>query len=482
MRQTLWLAAAATTLTLGGCDGLRDAFSAQPDLVASSAGERLTTDRMLELMNAVPSGTVSREGAEYVANLWVDLHLFANARARGALADDSAAIRRVMWQQLTQATLQTWHDSLMAERPEATMATADSVFEAGAARLFQHIIVMPAGVTAADTAAARSRAEGMLRQIKAGAEFARFTPQNNDATKDDQGFLGVGPPGQFVPEFETVAWQLEPGEISDVVLTQFGFHIIRRTPKDEAMPRFLDFARTALQAQADSAYVAQLVAEHEVKVTNNAVQAAKDALEDMAAARRSRTRLVTFRDGAFTVGDLARWLEMFPPQAPAQLRASPDTVIHNFIRNLGENTLVLRQAEGAGVEVPEAHWQGAQLGYRAMVDQLAAALGLEDSTMTAAGLPEAARVDSAAARVEQYVDRLVAGQAQFAPVPPAFTGYLRERRGASFRVNPAGLNRVMELYTAQLVADSAAGVGQAAPTGPIQPAPGPAPVPGDTQP
>lgn len=481
MRQSLWTLLAAGTLSLSACESLRDAFSAQPDVVATAVGRRLTTERMLSLMNAVPRGTVTPEGAEYVANLWIDLHLFADAWVKGELEADSAAVARVMWSQLTQSVLEAWHDTLVARRGKPSL---DSAYDAGTARLFQHILVAPTGAAPGDTAAARQKIGGMLARVRRGTSFGELTSQNTDATRSDTGFLPVGPRGQFVKEFEDAAWALEPGQVSDVVQTQFGFHIIRRTPKDEARARFETWLSTGGQQAADSTYLAELAAANDLELEDNLGPAVKDALADPSAARRSSRRLVTFKGGAFTQSDLMRWLEAFPPNAPQQLTAQPDSVITEFVKQLAQNSLVLRQADSAGVTYAVADWQAAELRFRALVDQLAAALPLTDSVVTDSTRPQRERLDSAAVWVERFLDRLVIGQAQFMPFPPSLSALLREREDVSFRLNRAGLNRTMELYTAKRRADSAEAAKQGdtatAPpggAGPIQPAPGPPPVP-----
>jgi hypothetical protein len=490
-RRTFGLVLAVGTLSLGACESLRDAFSAQPDVVATAAGRRLSTERMLALMQAVPAGGVTREGAEFVANLWVDLQLFARARVTGDLASDSATVARVVWPQITQVRLGAWRDTLSARAPRPTEASADSAFDAGTARLFQHILVLPGGERPQDSAAARAKIARSLAQIRQGRDFAAFTAENNDMTKDDRGFLPVGPRGQFVPEFENVAWELAPGQVSDVVQSPFGWHIIRRTPKDEARARFLTWLETSGQRTRDSTYLAQLSAAHELRVEGNAGQAMKEALENPQAARRSSKRLVRLDEGAFTVADFMRWMEAFPPSAAAQIAVQPDSVLADFAENLAQNQLIMRQVDSAGIGIEPAEWQALQLSYRAMVDQLAAAIGLTDSVVADSTLPQAARMDSAASRVERLMDRLVAGQAQFRPLPAPLSGYLREL-GVSHRVNQAGLARAMELYTAARREDSAkaAASGQPAPGQPapgqqpptIQPAPGPAPVPGGQPP
>lgn len=474
MRRTWMMAVAVASLALAGCEG---AFSPQANVVASAAGQRFSTDQLVELVGKVPGGQVPADGVRMIADLWVDLTLFAEARINGTLGTDSATFARAMWPQILQARIGAWQDTLQARRPQPSPASADSAYAAGEARVFQHIIVTPTGTRAADTSAARARISGLLAQIRRGTSFGQIAGNTNaDASRQDQGYLPVGPKGQFVPEFEDAAWKLEAGQVSEVIQTPFGFHLIRRPTVDEARERFLAYLGQSGRQRADSAYIATLTQGNRVKVVEDAGARMKEAVKDVERARRSSTRLASYKGGKFTVKDLSRWMEALPPGASRQVEQAPDSVLTGFIDGLVQNTLIERQMDSARLALPETERQALELGFRATVDQLASSIGLGEGVVADTTKPAAERLDSAYAKVNAFMEALMLGQAQFRPLPGSLSGLLREE--GKYRVNKAGLARATERVVAKQQADSAARAAapQGGQPGPMQPAPGGPPV------
>ena len=100
---------------------------------------------------------------------------------------------------------------------------------ANGGRAWLSVVHIPRAVTAADTAAARAKAARIREEIVKGAKFEDVAKRESaDTISGAQGGnLGRGPKNRFATEFENAAYALKVGEVSQPVLTPFGFHLIR---------------------------------------------------------------------------------------------------------------------------------------------------------------------------------------------------------------------------------------------------------------
>ncbi len=102
---------------------------------------------------------------------------------------------------------------------------------------------------------ARRRAAGLLDELKKGADFTAVAKRASEDTGSAQsgGDLGCFPRGSMVPEFERAAFELEPGQLSELVKTSYGYHILkvasRRDEETAPLSAVSDRVREALLAQ-----------------------------------------------------------------------------------------------------------------------------------------------------------------------------------------------------------------------------------------
>jgi hypothetical protein len=459
---------------LTGCSSFRDLFSAHADVAAEAGSHRLTPERLAVIMTSGKGIRPNREAANFVSNVWIDYTLFAQAVADGNLPLDSASIAEAVWPQLAELKGNHWHDTLMARRSVLPPNAADSVYRGNDVRVLQHILYrVPPNAVPEVRNVARKKAEGTLVRIRRGEDFGKVASQVSEdpGSKVDRGFLPPSPRGRFVPAFDSAGWALAPGATSGVVETPFGYHIIKRPGADAVRDRLKAYLVQNAGTRLDSIYMDSLALLNKIKVEKRAASAMRTASENPEEARGSKRRLATFKGGELTVGEFVRWIHALPPQYAAQLRQADDTMLTRFARVLSQNLLLLRQADSAKIRVTPAEWKELATGYRAQIDTLRAEMGLDTTSLWDSTVASAERNKVAAMKVDQYFDRLVSGKSRLRRLPSGLGTVLRNR--SSYRINDAGLNRAVELAQQRNKADSAK-----APGGPLQTAPGPAPIPG----
>ncbi len=129
----------------------------------------------------------------------------------------------------------------------------------------------------------QEKAEDVLRQLKEGADFAELAQQYSDdpGSKENGGDLGFFTRGSMVPEFEEVAFSLEAGQMSELVRSQFGFHIIQVDEVREEEKEPYDTAKSTITDRLKSAKAKETAAER-VEVSYNDLLETGNLLHEVA--------------------------------------------------------------------------------------------------------------------------------------------------------------------------------------------------------
>jgi hypothetical protein len=169
-----------------------------------------------------------------------------------------------------------------------------------------------------------------------------------------------------------------------------------------------------------------------------------------------------------------RWATALGPQFAAQLQQANDSALTQFAKVIGQNTLLLRQADSAGIRLSAEEWSGVMQKYQAQIDTLKAGLDLAGPDITDSTIPLSERQKMAQLRLDAVWNKIASGATRPRPLPPALSASLREH--ASFRINDAALQAALEqtrdLKAAKVASDSGAKKNPATPPA--------VPVPSDT--
>lgn len=176
-----------------------------------------------------------------------------------------------------------------------------------------------------------AKAEEVAKQAKGGADFASLAKKHSeDASKDTGGDLGFFSKGQMVPAFDEAVFALKPGEVSEVVRSQFGYHIIKL---EEIKP-----ATTQSLAEAREQITATL---RRKEAENLAFQLANEAYEKIITAGN----LEKYREG--NPEATLKTTEFFSKsKAPEELRDDPTFLDKLFELNKGELSSLIKGQSG----------------------------------------------------------------------------------------------------------------------------------------
>jgi len=463
-------------VTLTGCSNFRDLFTAHADVAAEAGSLELPADRLAEMIAAVTKGQrqrVTRETADFIADTWVDYALFSQAVALNDLPTDSASVTEAIWPELAELKGTHFHDTLMSRRAAMSDSAADSLYRQPDIRVLQHILFGARNAPPPVKDATRKKAEATLARIRKGADFGGLASELSEdpGSKADSGYLPPGPKGRFVASFDSAGWGLQPGQTSGIVETQFGFHIIRRPALGEVRERLADYLLDEAGTAVDSTFMDSLANASDIKIDPSAAATMRSALAATEESRRSSAAITSYKGGKMTVQEFLRWVRALPPQYLQQLKAADDSTLLRFARVLTQNTLLLREADSAGVHPTELEWKSLERKYLAQLDTLRNEMGLVGADLSDTTVAASERQKVAGLKMEQYFDQLISGKARLRPLPSALASLLRER--IPYRIDQAGIGRAVEIAKDEkAAADSAAG------EGPVRRAPGGPPIPG----
>lgn len=218
----------------------------------------------------------------------------------------------------------------------------------------RHILFRPSwGATASERDHLLRRAEAVRERAANGEDFAelarRFTMEPGG--RERAGDLGKFGLGRMVEAFERAAFALQPGEISGVVETPFGYHLIKVEERSESVMRdkdeFRDLVVRRERQRAIGTYVGKLI----IRAAMQVERGAEEVLREMAkhpgrkpGLWEGRQPLVRFRGGKLTVREMAGLLRQANPTELEQMANASDARLDGFLLDQASRTLIWAEA------------------------------------------------------------------------------------------------------------------------------------------
>ncbi|UCD25320.1 MAG: peptidyl-prolyl cis-trans isomerase, partial [Gemmatimonadota bacterium] len=250
------------------------------NVVARAGSDELSVEWFASTL-AEGENLLQPPAVERWAWLWVQYSLFLQRMAGGDSLVDTATVLDAMWPEVLIATVDNYYDRLVTEQMTVGQEQIDSAYNAGDHRLIDHILVATGmRFSPAENEQRRIRAYDTQARLARGGSWDRESPNSEDpSTRHVGGRLGLITIGEMVPEFEQVAFELEPGEISQVVQTRFGYHIIRRPALEDTDGDFERLIRGVLVERWKADYLADVSERRNLQVLDEGPDIMRDAAD-----------------------------------------------------------------------------------------------------------------------------------------------------------------------------------------------------------
>lgn len=357
--------------------------------LAEADGRRLTVDHAAQLIldhSTVPGDS---QVVRVVAELWVDYTLLAE-RLEADTALSSLDVDDVVRQPLEEEMLARLSEEVveadtvvddqeLAERFAAEMPGAQATAS-------QILLLFPPGATNRQRDSVRSAAEGLREQIAAGADFAvlaeRFSADRGSAARG--GSMGTFERGEMLAAVDSAVFRLRPGEMSEPVATELGYHVLRleriQVPElSEAGAEFRRRIQVERLAEAEAAYIAMLDSASGLALADDALSVARALAEATPGAlsrRAARRPLLTWSDGAYTASALLDVIRLSPAGFAESVAGADDEELEAALRQVARRELLLTEARARGLEAGQARVDSLREAARAAVLARAREIGL----------------------------------------------------------------------------------------------------------
>ncbi len=420
-RPLIGAAVAGLTVAAVGCgEG-----PSNSDLVARVGDHELTVAQVVGLLVDEERLPTQAGVVESLAELWIDYTLLAEAAAEDSTFQD-LDLEPLVRQQVEQVMLFQLRDSVIQVDTFITPDELRALYQAESPDVelrARHIMLtLPFQATQAQRDSVRADLEELRGSILAGTAFAavaRASSQDPGSAPlgGDLGFFALG---EMVLPFEQAALTLELGEVSDVVETPMGFHLIRVDERrvqsfDDVASAFRAEVQAERHAQAESTFVAGLESRADPQLLDGALQAARELASNPGtrlSGRAARRPLLRWDDGEYTAGELQVLLQSDPVTLREQLAQGTDEDVEGFLRDRARRDLLITQARIEDLGPPRARVDSLITAARDQLLAVTRTLGLLD--LDAA--PGEARELAIARTVQRALTDNLSGATQIVPL------------------------------------------------------------------
>ena len=360
------VAVAATLATSTACDSFGQAMSAHKDVLARAGSHEFTIDKAASLFAANPRVPAQPDVVNAIANLWIDYTLLATAVAKDSTLN-SINLDPIIEPYIEQEVVWRLRDRVIQVDTAIDDARLRQMFEesgTGTQVRARHVLLrLPPDATPQQRDSVAQLANQIRDRARNGEDFAALAREfsQEPGAQQSGGDLGFFGRGQMVAPFEEAAFALQPGQVSDIVETPFGLHIIKVEERkagdfNALKASFREEAKNRLVQEAEQNYVKGLTDTMNIVVEPGSYEVVRELAGQQSASvsgRAARRALVSYKGGEVTAGEYARFLQRLQPQQRQLIVNQPDDNLKQLLEGLARNEILVLEAKRQNLEVPQ---------------------------------------------------------------------------------------------------------------------------------
>lgn len=386
MTRNLGMIAALTALVgLAACD---TGGRMGPDVLATAAGHQLSVEEAAQLLADQQELPAQAEVVEALADLWIDYILLASAASRDASlggVDISPLVRLQEEQEvvfrLREAVIQV--DTTVTD--EELQAAFEREAPGVAVRARHILLTYPDGATPMQRDSVRALAGALRDRIAGGEDFGALAREfsRDPGSAAQGGDLGFFQRGQMVASFDSAAFALPTGQVSDPVESPFGIHVLR--VDERQVPDFGEVSEQFRQEyimgriqDVEAEYVESVQAPANIQVQEGAAAVVRELAARPQTNLRGRAAsraLVTFQGGRYTAGDFREWVQGQSPAFRSQFEGAQSDQLDGLLQSLALGRVLVAEAHRQGIELTADEKQELESEARIRLASAAEAMG-----------------------------------------------------------------------------------------------------------
>ena len=436
---------AAATAAMAACAGEPEAG----DLVARAGEYELSVDEAVDLLVDEEGLPIQSAVVQSLVELWVDYTLLAEAAA-----DDSTfsqiEFSGVVQPLVDQLMVLELRDSVIQVDTAITPEELEQLYASEAPEVelrARHILLtFPPQATDEQRDSVRARLGEIRDEIVGGATFEEMAQRfsQDPGTAANGGDLGIFGRGDMFEPFEEAVMALDPGEVSDVVQTPLGLHLIRLESRrarsfDEIAPDFRAFVQARRYAQAESTFIAELESLSAPTLPDGAISVARElarAPDSRISAQAERRALVEWQDGAYTAGEFLTLVRAEQGALRDEILRRGDDELAEFLRGQARRELLVEEARQSGLEPSSERIDSLTTEARRQLREAARSIGV----LAPDQAPGEERAPAIARAVREALADNLSGATRV--VPLGLIGY-QLREGVPIAIFESGIGQVL---------------------------------------